>query len=80
MYMYIYIYIYISINRRKPPGPAHRVRVGGPDRAPLDTPPTDIYIYIYIYIYVYKVALIAQWLGCQPQEAEVLGSILTTSK
>ena len=24
-------------------------------------------------------ALIAQWLGCQPQEAEVLGSILTTS-
>ena len=25
------------------------------------------------------VALIAQWLGCQPHEAEVLGSILTTS-
>ena len=24
------------------------------------------------------VALMAQWLGCQPQEAEVLGSILTT--
>ena len=38
-----------------------------------------IYIYIYIYSYIYVVALIAQWLGCQPHEAEVLGSILTTS-
>ena len=53
-----------------------------------------IYIYIYIYIRarahgellcIHKhymlciVALIAQWFGCQPQEAEVLGSILTTS-
>ena len=40
-----------------------------------------IYVYIYIYIYTYfsPVALIAQWLGCQPHEAEVLGSILTTS-
>ena len=41
-----------------------------------------IYIYTYMYICMYKqllVALIAQWLGCQPQEAEVLGSILTTS-
>ena len=36
-------------------------------------------LYIYIYIHTYIVALIAQWLGCQPQEAEVLGSILTTS-
>ena len=38
-----------------------------------------VYIHIHIYIYIYIVALIAQWLGCQPQEAEVLGSILTTS-
>ena len=38
-----------------------------------------MYAYIHIYIYIYIVALIAQWLGCQPQEAEVLGSILTTS-
>ena len=35
---------------------------------------------LYIYIHMHVVALIAQWLGCQPQEAEVLGSILTTSK
>ena len=45
-----------------------------------------IYIYVYmdmdsciVYTYIYIVALTAQWLGCQPQEAEVLGSILTTS-
>ena len=38
-----------------------------------------MYIFICIYIYICKVALIAQWLGCQPHEAEVLGSILTTS-
>ena len=37
------------------------------------------YTYIYIYTHVCVVALIAQWLGCQPHEAEVLGSILTTS-
>ena len=53
-----------------------------------------IYLSLYIYIYIHihfildihhmiqgdaEVALVAQWLGCQPQEAEVLGSILTTS-
>ena len=38
-----------------------------------------MYIYIYTHIHISIVALIAQWLGCQPQEAEVLGSILTTS-
>ena len=35
--------------------------------------------YIYIYIYIYIMALIAQWLERAAKEAEVLGSILTTS-
>ena len=34
---------------------------------------------MYTYTYIYIVALIAQLLGCQPHEAEVLGLILTTS-
>ena len=40
----------------------------------------SIYSYMCIYIYIYMlVALIAQWLWCQPHEAEVLSSTLTTS-
>ena len=39
------------------------------------------YVYTYVYTHALSLlaALIAQWLGCQPQEAEVPGSILTTS-
>ena len=38
-----------------------------------------IHMYMHIYIYIYITALIAQWLEGMDEDAEVLGSILTTS-
>ena len=79
IYIYIYIYIYMihtiieHIVRRRARRPSEPpVAVPGPRMM-------AAHVCIYIYIYIEGVALIAQWLGCQPQEAEVLSSILTTS-